>query len=784
MKEPTYLDPVRSPEERARDLLGRMSLQEKIAQLGSCWSFELLTSYAFSAEKAARHLGRGIGQITRLGGATNLAPERCARLANQIQKYLVENTRLGVPAMIHEEICSGLMSWGATVFPQAIGVAATWDPELTRRMAAVIRKQMRALGAHQGLAPLLDVCRDPRWGRTEETFGEDPYVVASHGCAYIRGIQGGDRPDGVLATGKHFVGYGGAEGGMNWAPAKIPPRELREVFLAPFEAAVRHARLGSVMNSYGEIDGVPCAASRELLRTILREEWGFDGIVVSDYWAVPMLADYHRVAASREEAAALGLVAGIDVDLPSTSCYGEELERAIANRRLDAGEVGRAALAVLTAKFRLGIFEHPYVDEGSVVAAFGQPADRELARAVAAESIVLLKNDGVLPLGRDVRSVALIGPNADSWRNLIGDYAYPCHIETLVAMTEENVFGMPAPENPGDIAASVSVPTIKAALEGALPGGTRLRYAKGCDVLGEGREGFAQAVEAAKASDVAIVVLGDRAGLTKDCTSGESRDVSSLELPGAQAELLEAVLGSGRPVVLVLVSGRPYAIEPFVDRLAAILCAWLPGEAGAAAVADVLTGATSPSGKLPISVPRSAGQVPVYHYTTPSGGRSHWTGSYVDSPASPRYPFGHGLSYTTFEYGGLAVTEGPEERATVSCTVRNGGSRKGAEVVQLDLGYQPEGTVVTRPVKQLRGFARLELEAGQRSTTRFAVDLRALAFHDLDMTLRLYPGNVKVMVGSSSADIRLQGDLRIRTEPVAVDAAKREYFAKVSVVRG
>ena len=440
-------DATQSVDDRVTHLLEQMTLDEKIAQLGSYWIYQVLEGYNFSPEKARELIPNGLGQITRLGGASNLRPEQLAVLANDIQKFLMENTRLGIPAVIHEECCSGYMARGATVFPQAIGVASTWEPELIQAMGDVIRSQMRSVGAHHALAPVLDIARDPRWGRVEETFGEDPYLTARLGVAYIKGIQGDNLEQGVVATGKHFVGYSASEGGMNWAPAHISWRELREVYLFPFEAAVREAHLASIMNGYHELDGVPCGSSKELLVDILRDEWGFDGTVVSDYFAINMLDDYHHTADGKAEAARMALEVGLDVELPFTDCYGDPLREAVQQGNIRAELVDAAVRNVLAQKIALGLFENPYVDAGKV--SFDTADDRQLARQLAQKSIVLLKNDGdLLPLSKDLNSIAVLGPNADSVRNLFGDYAYPAHIETLLEVkNRNNVFNQPLPDD-------------------------------------------------------------------------------------------------------------------------------------------------------------------------------------------------------------------------------------------------------------------------------------------------------------------------------------------------
>ncbi len=441
-----YKDATQPVDVRVEDLLARMTVDEKLAQLGSLWAFELMEGASYSETRAQDRLRYGMGQVTRIGGATNLPPTQTAALANAIQRFLMNNTRLGIPVMVHEECCSGYMANGATLFPQAIGVASTWDAEITEAMGEVIRLQVRAAGGHQALAPVLDVTRDPRWGRIEETFGEDPYLVGRLGSAYIKGLQGTSFADGIIATGKHFVGYGMGEGGRNWGPVSVPERELREVFVRPFEAAVCEVGLGSIMNAYHEMDGVPVGGSVKILRHLLREQIGFDGLIVSDYFAVDMLCGYHKVVDGKTAAAGLALEAGIEVELPATDCFGDPLKAGLESGEIDVASVDAAVRRVLALKFRLGLFEQPYIDADRMIQVFDTPDQRQLARELARKSIVLLKNESaMLPLSKDTARIAVIGPNANSVRNLMGDYSYPAHIETLLERHGFDVFGAATP---------------------------------------------------------------------------------------------------------------------------------------------------------------------------------------------------------------------------------------------------------------------------------------------------------------------------------------------------
>jgi beta-glucosidase len=756
-----YRDASLPREERVEDLLRRMTLDEKAAQLGSAWVFQLASGMEVS-ENGAELLRNGLGQVTRISGASSLDAEGAARLANAIQRRLVEETRLGIPAIVHEEICSGLMAREAVVFPQAIGLASTWEPDLAEELADAIRVQMRAVGAHQGLSPVLDVCRDPRWGRTEETFGEDPYLVSRVGVSFTRGLQGPSLRSGVVATLKHFVGYGASDGGMNWAPAGIPPRALREVYMHPFEAAVRVAGARSVMNAYNEIDGVLCAADRDLLTGTLRTDWGFDGIVVSDYFSIRQLADYHRLAVDGESAAALALEAGLDIELPATDCYGAPLLRAIETHLVSEETLDDSVRRLLRTKFDLGLFDEPYVDVAAASAAAATDVHRELARTIARKSIVLLRNDGVLPLSETVGSIAVIGPNAGTARNLFGDYAYPAHVESLQNVLDSGRSSLSTPGVEKAEIAPVEIEAISVLDALRTRYGAKVSFAQGCDVMDESDAGFAEAVELAAAAEVAVMVMGDKSGLTEDCTSGEFRDRASFDLPGVQEELVRAVVATGTPVVLVLVAGGPSASAWVHEHCAAVVMAWLPGEEGAAAIADVLSGETNPGGKLPLSYPRAVGQVPVFYAHKASGGRSHPIGDYVDLSASALYVFGHGLSYTTFELSETRIAEQIvqwNDEIVVETRVTNTGRRAGDEVVQL-YTRDPQASV-TRPERELKSFLRLTLEPGETRRITFRVPVGQLGFYDRSLTYVVEPGEIEVFLGRSSADTVSVGSVMV-----------------------
>jgi beta-glucosidase len=721
-------------------LLARMTLDEKLAQLGCVWCNALVRDDGFSTDAAEPWLRHGIGEITRIGAATGLRPRARAELANTIQRYLVEHTPLGIPAIVHEESTAGLCARDATQFPQAIGLAAAWDPELMERIGTVIREQMVATGARHTLAPVLDVARDPRWGRVEETYGESPYLAARLGVGYVRGVQG-ELSNGVAATGKHFLGYAMSEGGMNHAPVHFGPRELREVYAEPFRAAIRDAGLATVMNSYTSIDGLPCGGSKAILDDLLRGELQFDGAVVADYNTTELLISHHRVAATKGEAAHRALAAGLDMELPQLDCYGAPLKELVEAGVVDVDLVDRSVRRVLALKERLGLFDNPFVDESAAGDAYNRPSDRALAHEAALKSLVLLMNDGILPLAADAR-VAVIGPAADDERLLQGDYSYPAHTEIMQQRDRDGNLIATA----GEFAAGPYYPESVTPLAGIRSHTSNVTYARGCDVTGSTTDKFGDAVAAAQTAEVAIVIVGGRSGLMPDCTSGEFCDASDLGLPGVQQQLVEAIVATETPTIVVVVSGRVHALPWIADHAAALVYAFVPGEQGGAALGDALFGVASPSGRLPISMPYSVGQLPVHHDTRAGGGRSAIFGNYIDGPAAPRFRFGYGLTYTTFEYTDLNVEDATTNTTLeVSVRVGNTGSRAATEVVQLYV--RDEVARVARPKRKLAGFARLDLEPGSTATVRFSVDPTALGYYDETMRFVVEPGDVRVMVG-------------------------------------
>jgi beta-xylosidase len=773
-----WRDPARPAAERVEDLLGRMTLEEKVAQLTSVWIGDqsrdadvapMQGEMSVTSPPLAELIRDGLGQVTRVFGTRPLPPAAALSTLRELQVQIAGANRFGIPAVAHEECLTGFAAWTATVFPTPLAWGASFDPDLVQEMAGAIGASMRSVGIHQGLAPVLDVARDMRWGRTEETIGEDPYLVGSIGTGYVRGLQSA----GIWATLKHFAGYSASRTGRNLAPVSMGPREFADVMLVPFEMALRLGGARSVMPSYTDVDGVPVSGDRSLLTRLLRDELGFDGVVVSDYFAISFLQTQHGVAGTPAHAAALALDAGMDVELPSVRCYGPELTGAVRDGLVPAELVDRAAARVLRQKCDLGLLDPSWspavapadaadaadadnagdpADAGASVD-LDPPAHRALARRLAEESVVLLANAGaILPLRPDA-NIAVIGSLATDPLAFFGCYSMARHL------------GHRYPE----AADGVRVTTLLDALAAELPGAT-ISHARGCDVRAQDRSDFAHAAAHAREADLVVAVLGDQAGLFGRGTSGEGCDVSDLRLPGVQEDLLRVLAASGKPVVLVLVTGRPYAIGPLAGELAAAVQAFFPGEEGGRAIAGVLSGRVVPSGRLPVELPRLPGGQPSWYLRPRLAGRH--PGSSVDP--DPLFAFGHGLSYTTFEYADLVIASadsvaatgspaqvlvGTDGTAEITCTVRNTGARPGTEVVQLYLG-DPLAQVV-RPVRWLAGFARVPLEPGQARQVTFRLHADRTAFCGRDGARVVEPGEIRVAVGGASDRLVLHGSFTL-----------------------
>ncbi|WP_313155225.1 glycoside hydrolase family 3 N-terminal domain-containing protein [Sphingobacterium multivorum] len=750
-------------EKRVSDLLGRMTVEEKVGQLSKLLGWDMYSksgkkvTISNKLRKAVKEQHIGLlwatlradpwTQKTLLNG---LSPVEAARATNAIQRYMVDSTRLGIPLLLSEEAPHGHMAIGATVFPTAIGQASTWNPQLIQDMASTIAMETYAVGGKNGYGPVLDLARDPRWSRTEETYGEDPYLIGQMGSAMIRGFQGekiGER-DKIIGTLKHFVAYAAPDGGHNGESVSFGERSLRQYFLPPFERAVKSGA-GSVMTAYNSIDGIPCSANSWLLNDILRKDWGFTGFVVSDLLSISGLNGGHATAATAEEAASQSIHAGLDVDLSGTG-YGSNLLKAVQQGLVEPAVLDTAVARVLRMKFNLGLFDHPYVDEKMVAQKVATAQNKTVARQVARESIVLLKNDQhILPLSKSLKRIAVIGPNADNAYNQLGDYT--------------------APQAEG------KVQTLLTGIRAAIGNSTKVDYVKGCAIRDTSNSDIAAAVAAAKQADAVVLVLGGSSArdfktsyqatgaanvdpnTLSDMESGEGFDRVSLDMMGDQIKLLKAIKATGKPVVLVTVMGRPLNLNWASEHVPAIVNAWYPGQEGGLAVADVLFGDYNPAGRLPISVPRSVGQLPVhYNHIKP---KHH---DYVEMSAKPLYAFGYGLSYSSFDYSNLQVSlkeNGNDFACTVSFDVANNGKLAGDEVAQLYI--VDEVSSVVTPVMQLKRFERKNIAAGKKERYSFQLTKEDLKLWSPSKVWKTEKGKFKFLVGASSDDIRLKGEMEL-----------------------
>ena len=756
--------------ERVDALIDAMTLDEKLAQLYGVW-----VGASDEGGDVAPHqhdlndavdldelLPLGLGQLTRPFGSAPVDAAVGALSLMRTQERIVAASRFGIPAVAHEECLAGFAAWGATAYPVPLSWGASFDPELVERMARRIGDDLRRVGVHQGLAPVLDVVRDARWGRVEETIGEDPQLVATIATAYVKGLES----SGVVATLKHFVGYSASRAGRNLAPVSIGRRELADVLLPPFEMAVRDGGVRSVMNAYTDIDGVPSAADRELLTGLLRDTWGFTGTVVADYFAVAFLKLLHGTAGSWAEAAGAALEAGIDVELPTVKAFGAPLRAAVADGVVAESLVDTALRRVLLQKAELGLLDSDWsavppalagADLSSADALRGSvdldsAGNRELARELAEQAVVLLKNNGVLPL-ESPASIAVIGPNADDPYAMLGCYSFPSHVVV---------------QHPG-VPIGIEIPTLLDALRSEFPH-SEIRHALGTSVDGGETDGIADAAAIAASADIVVLALGDRAGLFGRGTSGEGCDVESLELPGAQQQLVDAVLATGTPSVMTLLTGRPYAIGSAATESAAIVQAFFVGEEGASAIAGVISGRVNPSGRLPVSVPATPGAQPT-SYLAPALARATDVSSIDPSPA---FAFGHGLGYAPFEWSSFAGDESAiavDGEACVRLRVRNAGSRAGTDVVQLYL-HDPVASVV-RPVQRLVGYLRVALEPGEQTEVRFAVPADLASFTGRSGERIVEPGAIVLSVGRSSADLPFSHTVQLQGATRRVDHTRR-----------
>ncbi|HEX8636545.1 MAG TPA: glycoside hydrolase family 3 N-terminal domain-containing protein [Pyrinomonadaceae bacterium] len=759
---PPYKNPRLSIDERVRDLLARMTIEEKAAQMMCLWmekpndnsrvpKGQMPLGGEFSPELAKGKMPHGIGQFARQREYRDA--RRSAEYANVVQKWLIENTRLGIPAVFHDEILHGTMGEGATVFPVPIALASSWDTDLISRVFSVAARQTRIRGTHHVLGPNMDLAREARWGRTEETYGEDPYLASRMIVSLVKAVQGNatyanPKIDGshVIATGKHFAGHGQPENGTNIGPVNLSDRLLRETHFVPFEAAIKEAGLFSIMPAYHEIDGVPVHANRWMLDTLLRKEWGFQGTIVSDYYAMTELEKRHRVAADPADAAKQSLEAGLDIELPDPG-VNKTLVEQVRSGKISENLVNQAVSRILYQKFQLGLFENPYVDAEKAAQMTDTTEDRNLAAEAARRSIVLLKNEkNTLPLDRTkLKSVAVIGPNAN--RAHLGGYTDP--------------------KPPGTV-------SILDGVKNKLGDSVKINYAEGVKITKEGGNWFGdpatlndaasdrqlidEAVQTAADSDAVILVIGGNEDTNKEAwAENHLGDRDSLELVGRQNDLVKAVLATGKPVVVFLINSGPLAINYVAENVPAILEGFYLGEETGTAAADVIFGDYNPGGKLPVSFPRSVGQLPIYYNRKPTARRG-----YLFSTTEPLFPFGFGLSYTTFSYSNLKVAKpviNPNEETIVTVDVTNTGKVRGDETAQMYI--RDDVSSVTRPVKELKDFSRISLAPNETKRVTFNVTPQKLAFYNRDMKRVVEPGTFQIMVGGSSVNL-INQQLKVR----------------------
>lgn len=814
-----YKDKTQPVEKRVEDLLSQMTLEEKAAQLCGDLPAAFIENSQVSIDKLRERYPHGHGRFTQFSLVGLADSMMIAKISNQIQRFFMEDTRLGIPVALQSENLCGYPAAGGTLFPAMINLASTWEPALAKSIAEVISQESRAVGITSAMSPVLDVSRDPRWGRMYETYGEDPYLITKLGVEYIKGMQG-DKKSGVACIAKHFLGYSETQGGLNTAVTRLNDRELYEVFATPFEAAAKVADVSAMMASYSEIDGLPVAMNPQIAHRLLRDVMGYRGVLTSDGAGVLKLFNYFHVAKDYLQAGLLAKTAGLDTEIPVGGSF-KHLPEFIRQGKLDQAILDESVRRVLTVKFEYGLFETPYVDEGHVMVAMSGPEKWQLSDEVAEKSVTLLKNTGILPL-KQGQTIAVIGPHADSLRYPVSGYTYPAYIEMFKAgihgeddvtfhgiadedqkakqeeknETPEGAFrSMSKMFNCKDRASFMDINTLlrkmgSRSLRDELKCRFTVRYASGCDITAMDESGIAEAVAAAEGSDVVVMAAGGNCGWV-NVTGGEGKDRCHLDLPGVQQKLLEAVAATGKPVVLVLYGPGYFALPWASEHISAIVQAWMPGIHAGRIVADMLDGTINPGAKLPVTIPRSVGQVPVtYNHRIGSGYSSGWddaasdifSGGYVDEDDAPLYPFGYGLSYTSFALADFAIEN--REVPTVGqvrlrCSAENTGSRPGDEVVQLYTHFKDAHVV--RPVKQLCGFIRVTLQPGEKKTVSFTLDTAQLGFYNENMDFVVEPGAMDVMVGTSSKDIVYCEEVTL-TGPTVNVMGKRVYCCDAKVV--
>jgi beta-glucosidase len=816
-----YKEFSKSVEERVEDLIQRMTLKEKIAQLFGMVNYGQIDP----TQNAKENFSHGVGTLSYLNSSQTGNTQKDMETINSVQRFFVEETRLGIPALIHNEGIAGAQIPGATTFPQSMSVASTWEPELARKMGEVVKKQLMAFGIRAVHSPLFDLGRDPRWGRIGETYGEDPYIVAQMGTAFVKGVQGNQE---VMATAKHFVGYGNTEGGRNGGEQQIGERKLYDTYCHPFEAAIHEGQVMGIMNSYGILNEQAVSTSKWLLTDVLREKLGFQGLVVADYGSVSHANARYRVAKTQKETAVIALKAGMDVEQPNNTCY-RFLEEAVQLGELETEYIDRSVRRVLETKFKLGLFENPY-QIGNFYEEIAKEEYQELSQKIAEKSIVMVKNeDSILPLKKEIK-IAVIGPSADNKINFFGGYSAVATADTTTSdfdrSEDENfikiaydvvisehkemlksrgiVFDQqPSPEQKSQIIEMLkknrsksnkdyqsieeflerfypNCLTVKEVLEKEF-GSENVLHVKGCDLTQPIEGGIEEVKHAVEQADIVIAVLGGKESMrAPDATAGENKDNLNINLEKPQIEMMEEVFRLNKPVISVIVDGRPLATPFISEQSNAVLYAWLPGQTGAQAIVNILTGKRNPSGKLPVTILKDKGQIPMYNSRLPFFVDTNEWAEYIDyDKNTPLYPFGYGLSYTKFEYSNLRLNKkvNIDGELEVAFTIKNSGNYQGDEIVQLYI--RDCFSSIARPTKQLVGFAKVCLDVNEEKEVTFTVDTAQLAFHNINMEQVVEPGDMELFIGASSEDIRLQSPFEIIGEERAIQ--RKVFSSKVTI---
>ncbi|MFC4323719.1 glycoside hydrolase family 3 N-terminal domain-containing protein [Litchfieldia salsa] len=816
-----YKESTKSITERVDDLIQEMTLKEKISQLYGLVNYGQMDPI----QNAKENFSHGVGTLSYLNSSQTGNTQKDMETINSIQRFFVEETRLGIPALIHNEGIAGAQIPGATTFPQSMSVASTWEPELAEKMGEVVKKQLMAFGIRAVHSPLFDLGRDPRWGRIGETYGEDPYIVAQMGTAFVKGVQGNQE---VMATAKHFVGYGNTEGGRNGGEQQIGERKLYDTYCHPFEAAIHEGQVMGIMNSYGILNEQAVSTSKWLLTDVLREKLGFQGLVVADYGSVSHANARYRVAKTQKETAVIALKAGMDVEQPNNTCY-RFLEEAVQLGELELDYIDRAVRRVLETKFKLGLFENPY-NTGDFYEEITKKENQELSQEIAEKSIVMVKNENsILPLKKKLK-IAVIGPSADNKINFFGGYSAVATADTTTSdfdrSEDENfikiaydvvisehkemlksrgiVFDQqPSPEQKLQIIEMLkknrsksnkdyqsieeflerfypNCLTVKEVLENEF-GSENVLHVKGCDITKPIEGGIEEVKHAVEQADIVIAVLGGKESMrAPDATAGENKDNLNINLEKPQIDMMEEVFRLNKPVISVIVDGRPLATPFISEQSNAVLYAWLPGQTGAQAIVNILTGKRNPSGKLPVTVLKDKGQIPMYNSRLPFFVDTNEWAEYIDHDKNtPLYPFGYGLSYTKFEYSNLRLNKkvNIDGELEVAFTVKNSGNYQGDEIVQLYI--RDCFSSIARPTKQLVGFAKVSLDVNEEKEVTFTVDMAQLAFHNINMEQVVEPGEMELFIGASSEDIRLRSPFEIIGEERAIQ--RKVFSSKVTI---